>query len=338
MPKLTVLMTVYNGEAYLRETIASILNQTYKDFRFLIIDNASGDNSREVIRSFRDPRIDLVALPENIGQIAALNKGLALIDTTYVARMDADDISLPRRFERQLAFMESHPFVGVCGTFVITFHGKKENRYTWPCQSDDIKVKLLFECTIAHPTVMMRKSFFDKHGLRYNESLGHSEDWELWQRGARCFELANIPEFLLRYRIHGANESSRIFHRQREAAEQLDAESLKSLGLANHPLRGIHRDVAFETFNAHNRDPQFINQVLEWFKLLRAANHHLQVYEENALNRFLKERLFIVLTTNTAHWRRVWETFYRERLYRNVPALWTAKFIIKILRGMVIKK
>ena len=129
MAKLTVLMTVYNGETFLRDTVASILNQTYKDFRFLIIDNASSDRSREVIRSFHDPRIDLVALPENIGQIPALNKGLDMIDTTYVARMDADDISLPRRFERQIAFMESHPFVGVCGTYVITFRGKKENRY-----------------------------------------------------------------------------------------------------------------------------------------------------------------------------------------------------------------
>ncbi|UCH94206.1 MAG: glycosyltransferase [Candidatus Aminicenantes bacterium] len=335
MAKLTVLMTVYNGGAYLRETIESILNQTYKDFKFLIIDNASTDNSREVIGSFNDPRIDLVALPENIGQIPALNKGLDMIDTPYIARMDADDISLPHRFKRQVAFMEKHPDVGVCGTFVITFRGKKENRYTWPCQSADLKVKLLFECTIAHPSVMLRKSLFDKYRLRYNETLGHSEDWELWQRAGRCFELANIPLFLLRYRIHEGNESFKIFHRQREAAEKLDAESLKPLKLQNHPLRSIHRDVAFETFNAKNREPQFIHHVKEWFDQLKHANQNHQVYDENALNRFLKERLFIVLTNNTYHWRSALRMFRKEELRCCVPSMWTWKFMAKILWAML---
>jgi glycosyltransferase involved in cell wall biosynthesis len=104
MPELTVLMTVYNGEAYLRETIDSILNQTYKDFKFLILDNASTDSSREIIRSYNDPRIELAALPENIGQAAALNKGLDMIDTPLVARMDADDISLPHRLTREWVY------------------------------------------------------------------------------------------------------------------------------------------------------------------------------------------------------------------------------------------
>lgn len=323
-------MTVYNGEVYLRETIESILNQTYKDFKFLVIDNASTDNSREVIGSFNDPRIELVALPENIGQIPALNKGLDMIDTPYVARMDADDISLPQRFERQMAFMESHPFVGVCGTLAIAFQGKKEIRYIWPCQSEDIKIKLLFECSIAHPSVVLRKSFFDRNRLRYNESLGHSEDWELWQRAGRYFELVNIPEFLIKYRIHEGNESFRIFHRQREAAEQLDSVSLKYLGLENHPLRSIHRDVAFETWNAKNRELQFIHDVKAWFGQLKKANRKHQAYEQSALNRFLKERLFIVVTKNTRHWRTALRTFRKEKFHRVVPWIWTLKFMLKI--------
>jgi glycosyltransferase involved in cell wall biosynthesis len=338
MPKLTVLMTVYNGEAYLREAIDSILNQTYKDFKFLILDNASTDNSRDIIRSYNDPRIELVALPENIGQVPALNKGLDMIDTVYTARIDADDISLPRRFEQQVAFMERHPFVGVCGTFVIGFWGKKETHYTWPCQSEDIKVKLLFECSIPHPAVMLRKSFFDRHQLRYDESIGHSEDWELWQRAGRYFELANIPEFLLRYRFHQENESLKIIHRQREAAEELDSRSLKFLGLEKHPLRSIHRDVAFETFNAKNREPQFLHDVEAWFRQLKKANQHHQVYEPQALNRFLKERLFIVLTNNTIHWRSALRMFRQEKLHRFIHWIWTLKFMIKILLAIFNKK
>ena len=96
--------------------------------------------------------------------------------------------------------------------------------------------------------------------------------------------------------------------------------------------------MAFETFNAQNREPQFLADVLAWFEQLRTANQRLQVYEENALHRFLKERLFIVLTTNTIHWRQVWKTYHQEKLYRYIPTFWTTKFVIKILRAMLIKK
>ncbi len=270
MAKLTVLMTVYNGEAYLRETIDSILNQTYKDFKFLILDNASTDGSREIIRSYHDPRIELVALPENIGQVAALNKGLDMIDTLYAARMDADDISLPRRFERQIAFMETHPEVGVCGTFVRVFlqQNKKEIKYRWPTKPEDIKVNLMFECCLPHPGVMLRKPFFDQYKLRYDEKIGHSFDWDLWQRAVDHFDLANLPEFHLRYRLHPANESKKTDHLQEKAALKLYKRSLKKLGLQDHPLRQVHRDVAFETFNVINREPEFLDQVVQWFREL----------------------------------------------------------------------
>lgn len=331
MSILTVLMSVKNGEPYLRETVESILNQTYKDFEFLIVDNASTDNTREIIRSFNDPRIRLIELPEDIGQAAALNKGLDMIDTPLVARMDADDISMPQRFERQVTFMESHPFVGVCGTFASTFRGKKEKRYSWPCQSADLKVKLLFECTIPHPTVMLRKSLFDKFRLRYNEQIGHSYDWELWERASQHFDLANIPEYHLKYRLHEKSESIRTLGLQEAAAKKVDDASLTRLGLENHPLRHIHRDVAFETFNARDRDPEFLQNVVRWFRQLEAANRSHGVYEKNALNTFLKERLFIVLTNNTGQRIPVLKIFFKEKLYLHIRWTWTMKLMVKLL-------
>lgn len=323
-------MTVYNGEEYLRETTGSILNQTYRDFKFLILDNASSDRSREIIRSFNDPRIQLVALPENIGQIPALNKGLDMIDTPLVARMDADDISLPRRFERQVAFMDGHPEVGVCGTFVTTFGGKKSNRITWDCDWADINIRLLFECIISHPTVMIRKTFFDKYHLRYNEEIGHSEDWELWQKAGRCFKLVNIPEYLLRYRLHPQNVSKQTAHRQIEAAKKLDTEALKLLGLDKHPLKRIHRDVALITFNGKNRNPEFLEEVRQWFAQLQEANRSYHLYHEEALDRFLRERLFIVITNNIRLRKEVLKIFFKEKLYRHVKWPWSFKFMIKI--------
>jgi len=256
MPLLTVLMSVKNGEPYLRETVESILNQTFRDFDYLILDNASKDNSREIIRSFNDPRIRLIELPKDIGQVAALNKGLDMIETPLVARMDADDISLPRRFERQVAFMERHPEIGVCGTYAVAFEGEKQVRWKKPCRPGDVKARLLFGCCLAHPSVMLRKKLFDKFQLRYDEEIGFSEDWELWLRASRHFPLANIPEYLLKYRIHTSSVSSRYFDERQKVDEQLVKKALAPLGLDDHPLHGIHKEIALATtFNAKAGTP-----------------------------------------------------------------------------------
>lgn len=324
-------MTMYNAEPFLRETVESILNQTYTDFKYLIIDNASTDNSRDIIRSYNDPRIELAPLPQNIGQVAALNKGLAMIDTPLIARMDADDISLPQRFQQQVAFMDEHPEIGICGTFAIAFHDKREISWQWPCHPDDIKVKLLFECCLAHPTVMMRKDLLDRFNLKYNENIGHSFDWELWQRAAECFQLANIPAFLLRYRLHNANESKKTLHLQEKAAKMIDDQTLERLGLGNHPLRQIHRDVALETMNVKSRGPEFLDRVMQWFDELEAANTLKKIYEADALRRFLNERLFSILKANLKYRNSILKIFFNRRLYRHAGLYRSFKFIIKVL-------
>ncbi|MCP5054298.1 MAG: glycosyltransferase [bacterium] len=329
--RLTVLMTVYNGEEYLRETVDSILNQTYADFKYLILDNASTDKSRDIIRSYDDSRIELVELPENIGQVAALNRGLERVETEFVARIDADDISLPKRFEKQVAFMDTHPGVGVCGTFADAFKGDQIIRWSYPCDPEDIKVKLLFECALVHPSVMIRKNILDKHQLKYDETMKHSYDWELWQRVACHAELANISECLLKYRLHTQSESQRTSELQEEAAQRLDTRELARLGLLEHPLRNIHRDVAFETLNIKNRDPEFLKQTVQWFNALEDANRSLKIYDELALNRFLRQRLFIVLTNNTALGGPAGKLFFKEKLYRSISFLWTLKFITKLI-------
>ena len=327
-------MTVYNGETFLKETVESILSQTYTDFKFLILDNASTDNSREIIRSYNDPRIELVALPENIGQVAALNKGLDMIDTPLIARMDADDISLPQRFEQQAAFMEKHPQVGVCGSYVISFDGKKEILWQWPLTAPEIKVKLLFECCLPHPAVMMRKSLLDKHNLRYNETIGHSFDWELWQRAAEHFELANIPAYLLKYRVHQTSESIKTLHLQEKAAKAIDDQTLKRLGLENHPLRQVHRDVAFETLKAKNREPEFLNKVIRWFDALKAANKRKKVYSGDALQRFLSQRLHLILKFNIKYRGLVLKIFFNQHLYRDVGIYRSFGFIGRVFLSL----
>ena len=204
MPKVTVLMPVYNGDRFLREAIESILNQTFEEFEFLIINDGSIDNTREIILSYDDPRIRLVDNNCNLGLIRSLNKGLELAEGQFIARQDADDISEPERLAQQVAFLETHPEVALVGTWYkeIDSQGKLIGECKLPCDCTQIRWELLFYCTFAHPSVMLQKSTIIKQIGFYSKAALHTEDYELWCRIARCFPVANLDKHLVRYRIH----------------------------------------------------------------------------------------------------------------------------------------
>lgn len=331
MTPVTVLMTVYNGEAYLKEAIDSILNQTHTDFKLLIIDNASTDRSRDIVLSYNDSRIHLEPLPQNIGQVAALNKGLDMIETPLAARMDADDISLPQRLERQLAFMEKNRDIGICGTDAVMFRDREEFPKTYPTTPADIKAALFFGCSLAHPSVIMRKSLLDRYKLRYDEQLGHSEDWDLWQRACFLFPLANIPEIHLRYRLHTGSVSHRTEERKKRTAGILYDRFFRLLGLQDSGFRNIHMDIAAGTFDAWKKDIKFILQTLEWLRTIRMANRSTGVFDETALERQLEERLFAVLNANTHLGGFVMGLSRKAKLHRKINLRKILKFYIKAL-------
>ena len=213
-PSVTVLMTVYNGERYLAETIESILEQTFTDFRFLILDNASTDNSREIVRSYADPRIDLVALPENIGQARALNLGIEMIESPLIARIDADDIAEPTRLEKQVAaFEKASPQTAVIGTWwsCIDKDGQaladSSRKRSFDTPAGFLFAMLRKESCLSHPTVMMRTEIVKKIG-GYDPAFAFAEDFDLWARLAQAgYGAQSIREPLLRYRIHDGQQS-----------------------------------------------------------------------------------------------------------------------------------
>jgi glycosyltransferase involved in cell wall biosynthesis len=208
-PLVTVLMPVYNGEAYLRYAIQSILDQTYTDFVFLIINDGSTDGSEEIILSFDDCRIQYVKNETNLKLVKTLNKGLSLIKTKYVARMDADDISLPERLERQLFYMEQNPDVGLLGTWCKTFEenrcirNNKDVNHDQEISHEQICFKQLYQIQLVHPTCMMRMSVLENIDNWYDENYLHAEDYELFTRMSHVTKLANIAEVLHLYRKHG---------------------------------------------------------------------------------------------------------------------------------------
>lgn len=200
---ISVILPIYNGAEYIDEAIQSILNQTYTNFECIIINDGSTDDSASVIKKNMDSRICFYE-QENQGLAATLNRAISLAKGKYVARQDQDDISLPRRFEKQVDFLESHPDHGMVGTWasITDMNGKSQNRaHKHPSESLILKFEMLFNNPFVHSSVMIRKSVFEKAGVySTDESRQPPEDYELWSRIAREFKVANIPEILHIYR------------------------------------------------------------------------------------------------------------------------------------------
>ena len=211
MTTATVLMPVYNGMRYLREAIDSILKQTFEDFEFLIVDDASTDESANVVLSYSDDRIRFVQNESNVGQVRCQNIGLGLARGRYIARLDQDDSSLSTRLERQVAVMDSDPRLAVVGTWMskVDEHGHETG--LWLGKVDDYADYLFTSLTnslpLYHPSVMFRRdAVMNVDG--YDETLPYCEDQDLWRRLLLVgYRARVIPEPLTRYRIHVGQQS-----------------------------------------------------------------------------------------------------------------------------------
>ena len=203
-PKISVVMPAYNAEQYIAESIESILNQTFADFEFIIINDGSTDKTADIVKSYDDKRIKFIDNQENQGIVPVLNQGLSMARGEYIARMDSDDISHLNRFEKQVSYMDNHP---ECGVLSSSYHmfGEKEAKFIHPEHVG--LVDLLDGCVVAHPAVMMRKSVIDKYEFRYSSNFRYAEDYELWSRMVLVTGIHNLPEVLLEYRWHANNVS-----------------------------------------------------------------------------------------------------------------------------------
>ena len=202
--KITILMSVYNGEKYLREAMESILNQSFKDFEFLIINDGSTDKSEAIIKSYKDPRIRLVNNEKNEGLIFSLNKGLELARGNYIARMDYDDISSPERLKRQYNYLEKNPDIALIGSLseLIDKNGNKiGQRIKLPLDYYSIKFYLFANNPLMHSSVFFRKKIIKEVG-GYDEKYKHAEDYELYSRIVKKYRIINLPEILIKFRIH----------------------------------------------------------------------------------------------------------------------------------------
>ena len=223
MPRISVLMPVYNTRPeHLREAINSILAQTFTDFEFLILNDCSTDPAvEEVVKSYDDPRIIYAVNEHNLGISGARNKLLEMAKGEYLAVMDHDDFSFPDRLEKEAAFLDAHPEVGIVGSLVENMaDGEVKPR---PASDVEIKKMLMIHCNLAHSSCMLRRSVLEEHHIRYEALFSPAEDYALFARLMPVTQFAILQEPLFRYRAWAGNTSHRKAKSMEAAAQGIHA-------------------------------------------------------------------------------------------------------------------
>lgn len=220
VPRISVIMTVYNTAHYVKLAIESILNQTFTDFEFLIFNDGSTDDSANIIKSIKDDRILFFDDQQNTGYVKRVNKAIEIAKGDFIARMDSDDIALPERFAKQIEFMTTHPQIGICGSSFVAF-GDFDFVENLPICDSDIREMMLVNNPMAQSAVMIRKDVIDNYNLRYKHSSVPVEDYFLWYDISKVTQLHNLPDILLMYRRHASQISVVMNDRQRMKVNEL---------------------------------------------------------------------------------------------------------------------
>ena len=295
-PLVSVILPVYNAEKYLNDSIKSIINQTYKNFELIIIEDGSTDKSLEIINKFKDNRIKIISHKSNTGLIYSLNEGIKISNGELIARMDADDISLETRFEKQVDFLNLNKDIGICSTWYRVISNSKmvKREETNPLK---VKCKLLFGCPIAHPAVMMKKEILSNEKIVYSHEFLHAEDYELWIRLSHITHISNYPEVLLLYRFSPEQVSQKHKDIQRNSIMKAQQKLFYELGI----------NPSFNEIQLQNRlffqefvyDYDFAKDCEMWLLKLKDVNKRKKMFNETALDEILF-RMWYMLCSHLA--------------------------------------
>jgi len=318
--RVTVLMPAHNAVSYVSASVRSILNQTFWDFELIIIDDASSDDTGNVVRQFSDSRIRYFRNEQNLGVARTLNRGLDLAKGDYVVRADADDICFPGRIERQVKFMDAHPEIGVSGGRVRLFGSELPVINRCPVGSDIVKAYLLLDNPLIHPSVIMRKGLLDKHNLRYDPQLSRTEDFDLWSRAADCFDIDNVPEVLVKMRCHAGSVTSTASDAMTRQSEMILARNLRRLEMdLTEEMAGFHHRVS-RGRRVSSRET--LIEAEKWFISLQERNRVQGMFSTDALAIALG-MVWFRLCLNSSPVSGIWKTWRRSslsRYYRPAPS------------------
>ena len=288
---ISVIMAQYNTDIpMLKEAVESILNQTFRDFEFIIVDDGSTDDSGSYLRSITDERVKIIWSPQNNGITKSLNIGLKAASGKYIARMDADDISLPTRFEKEFAFMEAHPDVIACGarigmlddTSKMIREARKPKR---PENMDEYHVRMLFiNPGPIHPTAFFRHEKMIENGIAYDERLRYAQDYGMWEALSHYGRICTLDEILLYHRKH----EKQITTSRRATQMQCDKMTQKKILTA---LLGQVTDEEVDLHYTHSTGyfPEAVitPEVSAWYDRLIRANRSKHIYNQRKLKKYI---------------------------------------------------
>jgi glycosyltransferase involved in cell wall biosynthesis len=321
MPKITCILPAYRVAPYLAAAVNSLLAQTERDFEVLILDDGSRDETLAVAEACtRDARVRLLVNEQNIGLAATLNRGIAASDSRYIARMDADDICLPQRFARQLAYMEQHPQVGLCGARRIDCYPdgtrKRGRIHTDPAY---IKAALFWDTVIAHPTFFIDRARLLASGQLYDPACRAAEDYDLLCRLRPFFDFGNVAKPLLLYTVRADSLS-------RAADSPADALIARIRQRNLDALLGGAASAAEHHLNHQLRHAQPIanaDALAAFLDRLMAANAVRQIYPAHAFAGVLAEKCARLIKRQRAgHLAPVYRAFCRQYAVRIPLRMW----------------
>jgi glycosyltransferase involved in cell wall biosynthesis len=328
-PRISVLMCVYNGRDYLAEAVQSVLSQTFGDFEFLIVNDGSTDDSLAMLSSFRDERIRIIDNGANLGLIRSLNIGLDAAQGAFIARMDADDVCAPDRFEKQITFLDSHPDTGLCGSWVSIIGADEAYRY--PLTHEEIKLALLGYNPVAHPSVMLRSSVLNHPRIRFDHNFPGAEDYELWTRAVFATRFANLPEMLLRYRKHDKQVTQKKRDEVNASSGRIKIEMLKSLGITPDEAESKLHLLLFNDQHKELRGDELLPEADAWMNKIVSANLRHRQFDDRQLRALWRSKLFV--TCIDRYDLKKWKILKKTLCYKaaEVPAGEKAKLFIKCL-------
>ena len=288
MPLISVLMSNFNtDEEYLREAIESILDQTFTDFEFIIVDDASTDDSLSVIESYSrsDKRISILKNDTNLGLAASLNRGLEKATGKYIARTDSDDIYFPERLEKQIEWMQAHPDYIVCGTWFEKigdgsgFYNKKIPDH------ETYRIRLLFDNNpaIPHTSAMFNNELLKKYKITYDDKYRYAQDYRMWTKCSQVAKIGIIESILLYVRINPKGISVAKSKEQDIFTRMNIEDQLSLLGLSlDDQTYSIHKAML-------SRYDSASDEIKNWMRTLIAANEQKNIYDKRLFKAVLQK-------------------------------------------------
>ena len=317
-PLVTVLMSVFNGEDFLGQAIDGILGQSFGEFQFLIVDDGSRDTTPAILADYakRDPRITLILNEKNAGLTVSLNRGLARATGRFLARQDADDVALPNRLAKQVAFFRSHPGVGLLGghCLYVDGDGKGLGDGKAPCTDTEIRWQSLFINPFFHTTVMFRREIVGGDLVRYDESLANSQDYELWVRMLAQTRAFNLGDPLALVRRHGRQVTVRSRERQRHIALEIARRQVTALlgrAVSLEDMADLRLRFEFIPPTFEREDPDLYALLLQLFHCFR-QNPGLDLILVRRLGRQLSGHVLTAIPAS--HWPALW----RHDVFRQI--------------------